>query len=80
MSVMWKLKGYPPNRLLEDYDILCGPFFIAGLKSDSIGSISDELEEKYTDKFRHPEMFMRTMRNTLLCFRPGSGEPPLEIG
>lgn len=75
-----KLKGCPPNRMLEDYDIICGPFFIAGLSEDDFASISDEMAEKYTAKFRYPEMFARTSRGSLLCFRLGSGNAPLEIG
>ena len=57
-------KGYPPNRLLVDeegkpYDILKGTFFICGLSTDDFASISDELAEKYTEKFYWPEVFAR---------------------
>ena len=79
-----KILGYPANRLLcdedgEPYDVVCGPFFICGLSTEDFCSISDEMAEKYTRKFQHPELFMRTARNTVLCFKLGSGEPPLEI-
>ena len=79
-----KILGYPANRLLcdeegEPYDVVCGSFFICGLGMEDFCSISDEMAEKYTRKFQHPEMFMRTARNTVLCFKLGSGEPPLEI-
>ncbi len=79
-----KLLGYPANRLLCDedgkaYDVLCGSFFICGLGREDFCSISDEMAEKYTQKFQHPEMFIRTARNKVLCFKLGSGEPPLEI-
>ena len=57
-------KGYPPNRLLVDeagkpYDILKGAFFICGLSTDDFASISDEMAEKYMEKFKYPEVFAR---------------------
>ena len=57
-------KGYPPNRLLVDedgkpYDILKGSFFICGLSPTDFASISDELAEKYMEKFYWPEVFAR---------------------
>lgn len=57
-------KGYPPNRLLTDeegnpYDILKGTFFICGLSKDDFDSISDEMAEKFTQKFYWPEVFAR---------------------
>lgn len=57
-------KDYPPNRLLVDedgkpYDILKGTFFITCLSTDDFASISDEMAEKYTEKFYWPEVFAR---------------------
>lgn len=72
--------GYPANRMLEDYDIILGSFFICGLTEDSFGSLSDALAEKFTEKFHYPEMFMRTMDGKVLCFRLGSDQEPLVIG
>lgn len=79
-----KAKGYPANRILVDedgnpYDIIVGTFYICGLTSTDFGSISDELAEKYTERFRYPEMFMRTENGHVVMFRLGSGEPPMEI-
>ena len=54
-----KLKGSTPNRMLEDYDIITGPFFICGIGEDDFISISDELAEKYTAKFKYPELIYR---------------------
>ena len=76
--------GYPLNRMLKDedgniYDVVPGAFFICGLTSDSFGSLSDTLVEKYTELFRFPEMYMRTMDEHVICFRVGSGEPPIQI-
>lgn len=79
-----KAKGYPANRILTDedgnpYDIIVGTFYICGLTSTDFGSISDELAEKYTERFRYPEMFMRTENGHVVMFRLGSGEPPMQI-
>ena len=76
--------GYPLNRMLKDedgniYDVVPGTFFICGLTSDSFGSLSDELAEKYSELFQYPEMHMRTMNEHVICFRVGSDEPPIRI-
>ena len=76
-----KFKGYPANRILEDedgepYDILVGPFFICGLSMEDFASLPDDLAEKYTEKFKYPEFFMRTENDHVMMFRIGSGEPP----
>ena len=79
-----KFKGYPANRVLTDeddnpYDILVGTFYICGLTREDFGSISDELAEKYMEKFRYPEFFMRTENGHVIMFRMGSGEAPVQI-
>ena len=76
--------GYPLNRMLKDedgniYDVVPGAFFLCGLTEDSFGSIPDALAEKYSELFRFPEMYMRTMDNRVLCFRMGSDEPPIRV-
>ena len=80
-----KFKGYPANRVLvgedgEPYDLVVGTFFICGLTADNFGSISDELAEKYTERFRYPEMLMRRLDGKVVWFRIGSGEEPRVIG
>lgn len=62
-----KMNGMPLNRAiyLEDgqmADIIAGPFFIAyaPVESEKFLSMPEELEEKYTEKFRQPEQFFRT--------------------
>ena len=57
-----KLNGMELNRALLDdsgqiYDILAGPFFVAGLGDDDFTSLSEELQQKYYKMFKHPEMF-----------------------
>lgn len=51
-----KLLGLPWNRALTDdhgvpYDIVCGTFFVAGLKEDDFASLTDQQIEKYKDKY-----------------------------
>ena len=59
-----KLIGLERNRALRDevgnvYDILCGPFFICGLGEEDFASLPEELLQKYTRLFQHPELFLR---------------------
>ncbi len=51
-----KLLGLPMNRALTDdhgvpYDIVCGTFFVAGLKEDDFASLTEQQIEKYKDKY-----------------------------
>ena len=64
-----KLLHFPPNRLLEDYDILVGTFLITGLGEENFASIPDDLIPKYTEKFRWPEAFMRSEDGGIHCLR-----------
>ena len=80
-----KMNGFHANRCLEDddnnvYDIICGNFLITGLTDTDFGSISDEMAEKYTAKFAHPEMFFRTADKKLVCIKVGSLEQPRVLG
>jgi len=57
-----KLLGLPWNRPLFDdednlYDIIAGPFFVAGLSDDDFASLSPELIQKYSDRFRTVYLF-----------------------
>lgn len=54
-----KLLGLPLNRVIEDYDIIAGTFIICGLGQDCLAPLSPELEQKYKEKFRHPEIILR---------------------
>jgi hypothetical protein len=70
-----------PNRLLMDdngnpYDILKGTFFICGLGAEDFCSISDELAEKYAERFRWPEMFSQTQDGHVLWIRLEPGAEP----
>lgn len=51
-----KLLGLPWNRALTDdhgvpYDIVCGTFFVAGLKEGDFASLTEQQIEKYKDKY-----------------------------
>lgn len=53
-----KLLGLPWNRTLTDdhgvpYDIVCGTFFVAGLKEDDFASLTEQQIEKYQEKYSH---------------------------
>ena len=53
-----KLLGLPWNRALTDdhgvpYDIVCGTFFVAGLKEDDFASLTEQQIEKYQDKYSY---------------------------
>lgn len=57
-----KLNGMELNRALRDdrgrlYDIVAGPFLVAGLSEDNFASLSPELAQKYMEHFKMPEMF-----------------------
>ena len=59
-----KINGLPLNRALRDdegtiYDIIAGTFLITGLTEDSFGSLDNKLAEKYSEKFKTPEVFAR---------------------
>ena len=60
-----KYLGLEPNRALRDdtgriYDIVCGTFFVCGLSLEDgdFSSLSDDLIERYTEKFKYPEAFI----------------------
>ena len=74
-----KFNGSAPNRCLEDYDVIYGTFFLAGLTDDNFGDISDELAEKFAKKFAYPEIFLRTAENKVVCVKLGSPERPHAI-
>ena len=58
-----KLEGCPLNRALRDeegaiYDIIAGTFLVVGLTEEDFGSLSPELLQVFTQRFRQPETFM----------------------
>lgn len=71
-----KYNGSLPNRMLEDYDLIFGTFFICGLTEEEFGSISDELAAKYEKKFRCPELYSRDMNGHIVRMVVCAGDPP----
>ena len=60
-----KLDGLPLNRALRDedgyiYDVIAGTFLVVGLTEDNFGSLSNELAERYLERFRLPEVFLQS--------------------
>lgn len=68
-----KLNRMELNRALytEDgtmFDIVAGPMFICGLGEEDFTSIQGELLEKYMEKFKHPEVFVK-IGNDILAMK-----------
>ncbi len=61
-----KLLNLPYNRVLEDYDIIAGTFFICGLGKEDFADLSPELAEKYREKFEFPENFIKTNQGIMV--------------
>ena len=62
--------GLPLNRALRDadgemYDILAGTFIVCGLGEENFASLSDNLMDKYKEKFAQPEAFVRLGRSII---------------
>ena len=61
-----KLRNLPLNRAVRDpetgavLDIIAGTFFICGLSEDDFVSLNKEQIERYSNVFRHPEMFLQS--------------------
>ena len=63
-----KIMRLPLNRVLEDYDIIAGTFFICGIQGENFSSLTEQQLQKYQQMFRCPEKFIPTP-NGLLCLR-----------
>ena len=55
-----KILGLPFNRVLEDYDLIAGPFFICGIQGENFASLTDRQIKTYLEKFRQPQIICRT--------------------
>lgn len=67
--------GSVPNRMLEDYDVLVGPFFICGLGAEDFTSIPDDLALKYAKKFWKPERFLMLSDGPMVFSKDDGTEP-----
>ena len=50
------------------FDIVAGPMFICGLGEEDFTSIQGEMLEKYLEKFKHPETFIK-IGNDILAMK-----------
>ena len=65
-----KLNRMELNRALytedgEMFDIVAGPMFVCGLGEEDFASLQGELLEKYLDKYKHPEVFVKIGNDVL---------------
>lgn len=72
-----KLNRMELNRALytEDgtmFDIVAGPMFVCGLGEENFASLQGELLEKYLDKYKHPEVFVKIGHDILAMKIPES--------
>lgn len=73
-----KLMGLPLNRALYDnegrvYDIIAGNFFLTGLGQDDFSDLSEEFLEKYRERFKYPEIFVRSV-NEIIVLKQTEGQ------
>ena len=72
-------EGTEPNRMLEDYDVLFGPFFLCGLGTEDFTSIPDDLALKYARKFWKPERFLMHSDGLMVIHENDGSEPDEEF-
>ena len=60
-----KVNHLPLNRVLEDYDIIAGTFFICGIRGENFSSLTEQQVQKYQQMFRCPERFINTPQGLL---------------
>ena len=63
-----KNMGLPLNRVLENYDIIAGAFFVCGIQGENFSSLTEKQMQKYQQMFLSPEKFIQTPEG-LLCIR-----------
>ena len=78
-----KIEGLPLNRALRDdegkiYDVVAGPFLVAGLAGDSFGSLTPEQIQHYEEKFHQPEMFIHMGKGIMALPMPDDTVEMLE--
>ena len=63
-----KILGLPLNRVLGDYEIIAGTFFICGIQGENFSGLTEQQIQKYQQMFRSPEKFLNTPGG-FLCIR-----------
>ena len=74
-----KINGMDLNRALTDengevYDIIAGPFLIAGLGGEDFRSLTPEEMKRFETRFHQPETFVRMGKNILPVPLPDDAE------
>ena len=77
-----KINGLELNRALLDdnlkiYDVIAGTFLICGLTEDNFGSLPDELINKFSEQFKHPETFVK-VGNDILAIATEPRKPSIK--
>jgi len=62
-----KILGMPLNRLLEDYDVIAGTFFLCGIRGDHFCSLTEKQVKTYIEKFRQPELIWPNHVGVAVC-------------
>ena len=67
-----KIMGMPLNRAIRDndgdiMDIIAGPFFICDCSGENFGSLNEEQQKRYLEKFKNPERFYRMPDNKIVA-------------
>ena len=55
-----------PNRIVKDYGVIFGTFFVCGLTEDDFTGLTDEQVERYALLYKSPEMFIRTAKRLIV--------------
>lgn len=63
-----KILGLPLNRVLGDYEIIAGTFFICGIQGENFSGLTEQQIQKYQQMFRSPEKIINTPGG-ILCIR-----------
>lgn len=75
--------GLPLNRVLENYDIIAGAFFVCGIQGENFSSLTEKQMQKYQQMFLSPEKFIQTPEgllyiriNPVVSPKPKTKKPP----
>lgn len=68
-----KNMGLPLNRVLGDYDVIAGTFFICGIEGENFCGLTEEQMRKYQQMFLSPEQFLPAQEGIVcICTKPAT--------
>lgn len=70
-----KNMGLPLNRVLENYDIIAGAFFVCGIQGENFSSLTEKQMQKYQQMFLSPEKFIQTPGRAFVYPNKPGGKP-----